>query len=297
MALTNTAMLARLHVRLWQARKFDRDASEEIADLHGATGDAGRFNKLLLSKSALSGMQSAAAALRIHHARNTLPWTLDGVGLLPATNYWSYTAEHRRLAIMFGQAKEQFLSGYTAAQASAQRTLGDLYNTNDYPTQGDLEGRISCEVSIIPLPDAADFRVELGDAEETRIRAEIEQSVNDAVAGAVRSLWQRVHDTVSAMHERLTKFHKDADGKVHSPFRDSLVTNMRELVDLLSRLNVTGDPALEAMRKRLDEQLCQAEPDDLRSNDALRERQAAECAKVLDMMAAYCGPAQPLAAE
>jgi hypothetical protein len=279
-------MLTRLQIRMWTARQFDREASDEIADIHGATGDAGRFNKRLLPKAALAGMQSSATALRAHHATNTLP----------ATNYFPYMAEHKRLSIMFEQAREQFLNGYVAAQASAKTQLGDLYRDEDYPTEDDLAGRISCDVTVWPLPDAGDFRVELGNDEEARIRRDIEQSVNDACAAAVRSLWQRVHDTVGAMHERLTKFHKDADGKVHAPFRDSLVGNMRELVDLMARLNFTDDPALEAMRSRLADKLCPIEPDDLRNNDELRSIQAAECAAVLDLMAGYIG-APALAAE
>ncbi|HXE51206.1 MAG TPA: hypothetical protein VN663_22705 [Ramlibacter sp.] len=296
MTLTTKAMLCRMQIRMWTARRFDRDTSEEIADLHGAT-DAGRFNKLLLPKTALAGMQSAATALRTHHAANTLPWTLDGVGLLPATNYFPYMAEHKRLAIMFDLAKEAFLEGFAAAKGSAKVSLGDLYREDEYPTADDLAGRIGCAVNVWPLPDAGDFRVDLGNAEEARIRADIEASVNDAVGAAVRSLWQRVHDTVSAMHERLTKFHRDDDGKVKNPFRDSLVTNMRELVDLMARLNVTDDAALESMRRRLAEKLCPIDPDDLRANDELRAIQAAECAAVLDLMAAYTGAAPALAAE
>lgn len=296
--LQDKAMLVRLSVRQWTARRFDKEASEEIADIHGATGDAGRFNKLLLPKTALAGMQSAATALRAHHEKQTLPWTLTGVGLLPAANYFPYMAEHRRLAIMFDLAKEAFMEGFAAAQASAKVSLGDLYRETDYPAPDDLSGRISTTLDVLPLPSAADFRVTLGAAEEARVRADIEASVNDAVAGAVRSLWQRVHDTVEAMHDRLTKFKKDeATGKVEHPFRDSLVTNMRELVDLMARLNITDDAALETMRRRLADRLCAVEPDDLRGNAELRSIQAAECAAVLDLMAGYIGAAPALAAE
>lgn len=296
MTLSTKAMLTKMQIRMWTARKHDKDASDEIAAIHDAIGDAGRFNKLLLPKTAMAPIQSAATALRAHHALNTLPWTLDGVGLLPATNYFPYMAEHKRLAIMFDAEKEAFLSRYDAAQKSAQHTLGDLYRDDDYPSQDDLASRIACEVTVWPMPDAADFRVDLGDAEAARIRSEIEQSVNDACAAAVRSLWQRVHDTVSAMHDRLTKFSKDADGKVHHPFRDSLVGNMRELVDLLPRLNFSNDPDLQDMIVLLTQKLCAVEPDALRSDDALRASQAAECARVFNLMSGYVGtPA--LAAE
>lgn len=296
--LTEKAMLVRLSVHQWTARKFDRDASDEIADLRGATGDAGRFNKLLLPKATLKALQSAATALRGHHATNTLPWALDGVGLLPAANYFAYMGEHRRLGVLFEGAKHAFMEGYDGARAKAPEVLGDLYRAEDYPSADEVDQRIGFDLQVMPMPDAADFRVTLGEAEEKRLRADIEASVNAAIDGAVRSLWQRVHETVTAMHTRLEAYQRDpATGKVTAPFRDSLVTNMRELVDLLPRLNVTGDPALTAMQRRLADRLCAVEPEDLRENDALRSIQAAECKAVLDIMAGYTGAPAALAAE
>jgi hypothetical protein len=296
--LTSKAMLAQLSVHMWTARRYDAAASEEIADIHEATGDAGRFNKLLLPKAHLRGLQSAVTALRAHHATNTLPWTINGVGLLPATNYFAYMEQHRKLLAAFETAKADFLQGYDFARKAAQRDLGTLFQASDYPDQDALADRIGAELQVMPLPDAKDFRVALGDAEEARLRAEIEKSVEAAIDGAVRSLWQRVHDTVATMQTRLEAYKRDpATGKVSAPFRDSLVGNMRELVDLLGRLNVTNDSALEAMRRRLDEKLCQAEPEALREDDVLRASQARECKAVLDLMSGYVGTAPAMAAE
>ena len=72
---------------------------------------------------------------------------------------------------------------------------------------------------------------------------------------------------------------------------------MRELVDLLPRLNISDDPALESMRRRLAENLCPVEPDDLRADAGLRAAQAAECARGLELMGGYIGAAPALAAE
>src|SRR5262249_46627308 len=69
----------------------------------------------------------------------------------------------------------------------------------------------------------------------SRIRAEIEANVNANVAAAVRALWQRVHDAVSAMATRL-ELYEPGDGesvKAKHPFRDTLVSNLRDIVELL----------------------------------------------------------------
>lgn len=297
-SLTNRAMLVKLCVHNWTARRFDREATAEVIDIHQATSDAGRFNKLLLPKIALRGVQSAVTAVRSHHATNTLPWTIDGIGLLPAANYFPYMAEHRRLALLLDVERDKFIGGFAASKAQAAKDLGDLYREDDYPSAEALRDAIGCELAVMPLPDSQDFRVRLGDAEEARIRDEITASVNAAIDGAVRSLWQRVHETVAAMHERLTAYKRDPETqKVTAPFRDSLVGNMRELVGLLGRLNVTSDPALESMRREMDERLCQAEPEDLRENDTLRAKQAADCAKILNLMQGYVGVPVAVAAE
>jgi hypothetical protein len=45
-------MLCSLSISLWSARKQDPEASEEIAQRHGAQANAGRYHKVLLPKAA-----------------------------------------------------------------------------------------------------------------------------------------------------------------------------------------------------------------------------------------------------
>jgi hypothetical protein len=44
-------MLCSLSISMWSARKRDCEASEEIAQRHGAQPDAGRYHKVLLPKA------------------------------------------------------------------------------------------------------------------------------------------------------------------------------------------------------------------------------------------------------
>jgi hypothetical protein len=46
-ALSSKAMLCSVSISAWSGYKYDREASEEIADIHGAEKDSGRFNKCL----------------------------------------------------------------------------------------------------------------------------------------------------------------------------------------------------------------------------------------------------------
>ena len=56
-SLSSRAMLCSLSISMWSARKHDPEASEEIAQRHGAQPDAGRYHKVLLPKAALAEIQ------------------------------------------------------------------------------------------------------------------------------------------------------------------------------------------------------------------------------------------------
>jgi len=43
-SLSSRAMLCSLSISMWSARKHDHEASEEIAQRHGAQPDAGRYH-------------------------------------------------------------------------------------------------------------------------------------------------------------------------------------------------------------------------------------------------------------
>lgn len=181
----------------------------------------------------------------------------------------------------FETAVREFLDRYELERERQRVTLNGLFREDDYPTRATLAGRYAFAVNVSPLPDAADFRVQLGDDAEREIKDQITARMEAAQHTAMRDLWSRVHDVVSAMHERLSEPDRI--------FRDSLVGNLRALVDLLPGLNIAGDPELERMRERLAERLAKNEPETLRNSPAARQAAADEAASILDAMAGYIG--------
>jgi len=74
-------------------------------------------------------------------------------------------------------------------------------------------------------------------------------------------------------------------------FRDSLVNNIRDLCELIPRLNFTGDTRLEELRAQAEKDLTAYEPDDLRKNQFARLETADAAAELLAKMAGYTGAA------
>ena len=89
---------------------------------------------------------------------------------------------------------------------------------------------------------------------------------------AVLDLFERVYVQTSHVAERLENYTGTREGS----FRDSLIENTVELASLLPRLNVTGNTKLNELARRIDQELCQYQPDILRENDAARIDVAAQ---------------------
>jgi hypothetical protein len=67
-----------------------------------------------------------------------------------------------------------------------------------------------------------------------------------------------------------------------SRIHDSLVEGGLELCDALVALNLTGDPALEAARAKLESVLRSVDVDDLRKHDGARTEVRTQVAEIMD---------------
>ena len=189
-SLCSRAMLCSLSISMWSARKHDREASEEIAQRHGAQPDAGRYHKVLLPKAALAEVQKIVSEARQDHYFMTLPWDDNGYRVLPAAAYMDHTERMRQLSNQFTPAidaprnapksrpvslgkrtRARFLAALGMTRLGTQQfgqlgeearvRLGSLFRSEDYPAPEELPSKFSFETKVMPLPDAGDFRVSL----------------------------------------------------------------------------------------------------------------------------------------
>lgn len=271
--LQNQAMIANLNIRSWTARKHDASVSREVDANHNAV-DGGRYNKMLIDKSALDPLNKHAGRIRDYHYTMTLPWGDNGDRLLPAKVYLDYTATMRKFKDDSEQLTIAFMAKYPQLVADARQRLGTMYDPKDYPAQSDIASRFGVAISFLPVPDAKDFRVDVGAEALEEIKASINASVAERQAGAVKECWVRLHDVVEKLHIMMLK---------EKPiFRDSIIENVNDLVDMLPKLNITNDAALNDACK-----FCRVHelPAYLRKSPGLRKQMVAKTADMLRMIA------------
>ena len=284
-SLCSRAMLCSLSISIWSARKHDPDASQEIAQRHGAQADAGRYHKVLLPKEALAEVQKIVSDARQDHYFITLPWDDNGYRVLPAAAYMDHTEKMRELSNRFTPAVEALVEQFGQLVEEAKVRLGGLFRPGDYPAPHELRSKFSFGTKVMPLPDAGDFRVALGDEEKERIKRQITAAVEASLQVASRELWQRLYEAVSHLGERLQAYKVTGQGVEH-PFRDSVVTNLVKLVDVLPKLNVTADPELERLAAEVRASLL-VDPQELRKSESVRTETAKSAAKIAERMASY----------
>jgi len=269
--LHEKCMIVHLTISKWTARKYDQKATESVTSQFNTKTDAGRFNKILIDHEALKRIDRFALEARNRHNAMSLPWNDGGDRILPAELYMEYTRRIQEAKVKFEAEVDSFIGQYEALKAEARVKLNGLFNEDDYPSLSALRGKFGIEVEVMPMPKAEDFRVDLNKMEVEAIRTDIEARTNKRINDAMKDAFAQLYEAASRIVDRC----KDAD----AIFRDSLITNLRELLDVLPCLNITNDPALA---KAIEEArpLAEVEPQTLRDEPDVRAETAKRAEKL-----------------
>lgn len=263
MSLHKSSVLVKLTINQWDGFKKDKRVSERVDEEFQTAGGVGNYNKRLFDKSVLVPIQKLANKIRTEHARLTMPWCYDGVSLLPSKLYFEYTELMRDLTGKYDAAVENFVQQYPYHKANQAQVLGALFNPEDYPARDDLKHRFSISHRFFPVPQSDHFIVDLEAAESAKMKAALQQELVDTQRLALQNLYERALEIVGRVHERLT------DPK--NIFRDSLLENVVQLVNVMPSLNVFNDPTLDQVCRELKDNVLICDAQDLRTDLKTRE--------------------------
>ena len=279
MSLQNVAVLVRLNISQWTARKYDRRVTQEVSDSHGTVGEVGRYNKVLLPMSDLLGdIHRKATKVRTEYYANTLGWDTDGIQLLPSANYMDYVEMFNEHKAEWNVLVDKFVTDYPQLKLDAERLLNSMYNEADYPEAYEIRDKFGMDLTVMPVP-STDFRVEIGDEELERINAEAKRTVEVAYKASMKEVWQRLYDKVETMNAKLSD--------ETAVFRDTLVENVREICEIVPRMNFDNDPDLAHICQQVDTLLANNHPDALRNDPIKRRQKASESKDILNKMSVF----------
>lgn len=275
-SLSDKALLVVVNISQWSGRKTDKKASETVSVTHKTSTIAGNYSKKLLPGSVeLAMINEIAGRIRKYFHEQTLPWMSDGSRIIASQNYMNFVAGIRKLKADFESAVRDFEAAYPKLKADAVKSLGDLYDPEEYPE--DIGSKFAIEVAYLPLPDVKDFRVSISEQE----RKNFEKKIREVELAAVGDCWERLHKVVKTAADKLAN-----PGTI---FRDSLIENIKDIVELLPMLNVTNDSDLEKSRKEVEKLVKEISLDTVREDLRERSNASKKLADIESKMSAFMG--------
>lgn len=280
--LTTKAMLVRFSLHGWSAHKRDSSVEDEVAKNHKAQEGMGAYQKKLLKSDALKAYWSAGCEVGAAHKRLTLPWDV-GTGILPAKLYFKYREVIEPLRTKALKCADDFVTEYKKLWASgmveAAESLGDLFNKDDYPEPQYLRQRFDIRLRFKPLENPNDFRVSLSGGATEQLRDELSANLREEFKELMREPYRRLHEVVQKVSERL--------GDEDAIFRDSLIDNVKALIEVLPDLNIMDDPELTKLIVATRKDLCVPDVEALRYDKDYRSKVAKSAADILKNMKGY----------
>ena len=212
------------------------------------------------------------SAARSCHYEQSLPWDDQGSRLLTVANYERYTGLLDGLRERMVRERARFIEDYDDNIDQARLDLGRLFRIEDYPSKEALQGKFAIRYRIVP---GAGRRPLHGEARLRRHRRgskrDIEQQIEERLHDAVGDLYRRLGEAVERVSERLQE---GEDGKP-LVFRNSMIENIRDLVDVVPRLNIFGDDRLARLCQVVKDRIAHADPDTLRPIAAIQPERPA----------------------
>lgn len=273
-AVRNTCILATIRFRALGLNRTDRQASNDVTTQAGAVTGAARVVVSRLPGAdehhrAITKTQVSAKAALL---RYSMPYgNDDGWRLLPNVNWNKLLPELSECKNAFDAALNAFLADLPNVRARALANKGTL--NVEIPTEDELRNAYGMETEFRPVNNGR-FRG-LPEAVAQKLEAHAKAKLSAAVQAATQDTLERFVQPLDYFIERMVKYDereaalaRGQDVGKTGIFRDSVVENVKELVDVVASFNVMGDERLAALSHRLQPLL--VKPDALRDDVQVR---------------------------
>lgn len=266
MSIASSAVLVELNISVWTANKLDKTATETVLKSNNATvSDAAQVRKNLMAGTTLrKSIADYAAGCRLWHNTRTLPWSDKGPRLLSTSLFMDYKSEANVRRDTFLRMTDEFRDKYPALMQTAANYMGDLHDPADYPDVDEVMSKFGFRLVFSPVPTSNDFRLDIPQQELDEMAKSYDVAFETRVAEAMRTPWDKLHAMLTGMTAKLT----EGDDETKRRWHDTFLTNAQDLCQMLTHLNITNDPKLEAARRQLESAIIGTDLDNIKE-DAL----------------------------
>ena len=260
------------------SRKID-DAGVALANHYNAQesfntgGNTTKSSKHIIPKNLYDPIASYQRETRKIHNEYTggMRWTKNTD--IMSTNIFQGGANHmkpyntmiaERKATLDHMAHEFAHKTYPLAKTASKNDLGNLFDPNDYPSEGEVYESISMTVTIDPIPKGSDFRCSLDPATQKDLVKSYDERLKTIQKQSVLKL-------IEVLSSKLT--HITNSLKTEKVIHNSTLDDLYKYADSLPAIDFTNDSTLKELAERVVEEVtC----DGIRDKDLLKDPDAKE---------------------
>jgi hypothetical protein len=245
MSISDKALLVKMSISQWYNQTSDKKLAAELALQHNAKGrEQDKYIKRLIPNGALDTVRAVVSQLREYHNDKTLPWKENGVRILPSASFMAYQKQIAVLRAKLELEVKFFAAKYPDWVTQARASMGSMFQESDYPSAEEVKDKFTLEISCMPFPNEADFRIAIDVEAMDELRATTAEQIKTILQDATNNVRLRVLDRISLLHNAL----KDPD-KV---FRDETFYAVSSVVEDARQLNLTNDMDLTTLLNKTE---------------------------------------------
>ena len=273
MSIANKAILVQLNISAWGTDRKDNAQAKKLAALNNAREGAVNVDKDIMAGTTLAReIILHAGRARTWNNSVTLPWQDKGPRLLPMSYFFEWKRQMNDWETKFNELVDKFVNNFNSEVQIAMCELGSLANPDLYPDPTSIRSKYNWACATTPVPKSGHFCVDAHAKDIAEMVKSCDADVQAKLAEAMRKPWEKLHSLLTHMSKKLAELNEDEgiEGEPKKRIRNTFVDNAVDLCKLLTHMNVTADPELEAARKKLELLLMNADVDDLREYEGVR---------------------------
>jgi len=297
-ALKETTILACVSTRALGLERTDNTASAKVVEDNQAVNKAAKVkvNRLAgadhIHKAIVSLQSEASSILR----RRSQPFGEEEKWrMLPNAFFEKLIGELAPVKQKHDALLDKLAAEGQSILDAAQKNVGTF--DVRLPSLDELVNAYELTTEFRPIPESANFKG-LNSNTIDKLREMHDQRLVAAVATAERNTLERFIDPVErfvdrmkAYDERIKKLANDPDSKDKTGiFRDTVITNIQELGEMVGAFNISGDPRLTQLGNQIRE-LQGIQPKQLRESELVRTEATARMQEIANNLKGWLGGA------
>jgi len=280
--LQKKAMIIHFSFKCDSGKIKDARIKETIAEKYGADQKLISDSKQAIAKQCTEKIMQNKNEFQTSLYKYTLPHNHKGALILPTKFYQIIMELERKASTKHVELVNEYCNNYLDYIDQAKNQLNGLFNRADYKTVDKIRKKFGWNIDLTPYPVIDNFILDMAQSEVEEIKNNAQKNYTTMQEQATAGLWARIYSAVKALSEKMNEKRQVKGQDVTPIFRDSIIGNIRELVELLPGLNILDDPALETARQELENNLAGIEPEVLRSSEFTRQETAKKAESILN---------------